>query len=451
MSDFSRTPPSDLEAEAAVIGCALLDPDCLGDVAEVVEPGDFYDKRKGEIFSVLLDMDRDSEPLDLGLLKARLRDNQRLERVGGRSHLAEIADSVPSASNAVFYARVVAELAVRRAVMAAASEISQRAQQHVDNVDAFVDWCEGRLFSARRRGAVRPYVGLDVVVGEVLDRIEAIRNGDVPLGLSSGLTSLDGVTGGFKAGELVILAARPGMGKSSLALSLAREMAMTGTRVGFFSLEVGRDDVGVNLLSQLSRINSRSLRKAEVGDEERFIDAAEALVGASGGVSVDDNGYQTLWTLRSRARRLVSREGCMAIFVDYLQLITPSNRRASRVEQVSEISRSLKLLAKELAVPVIALAQLSRKVEERPDKKPRMADLRESGSIEQDADVVLLLHRPAYYKPDDPEIAEDAHLCVAKNRNGPTGDVLLRFEPEFVRFSNATPAQIARQTKRGRR
>lgn len=455
MVDARRVPPSDFEAEAAVLGSILIDPDRLLEVSQLVEPSDFYDKRKGQMYALLLDMDSKREPLTAEALKIRMRDAnpERFEREHSASHIAEIQDSVPTAANAAYYAGIVSDLAARRSLIRVASEIQERAYQHVDNVDEFSDRCEQMVFNARRKRSVKPYSDVADVVGSVIDRIKAIQSGEVPPGVKTGFDVLDRITGGFKAGELVLLAARPGMGKSSLAVSIARNMVLRGERVGLFSMEVGRESIGANLLAQISRLNSRHISEARVaeGEEGRLFDAADALLDAKGALFLDDRAYQTMATLSGTARRMVSLEGVSVVIVDYLQLIT--SKGPSRYEAVTDISRALKVLAGHLGVPVVALSQLSRKVEERPDKRPRPSDLRESGSLEQDADQILLLHRPGAYEPENEEIAEDAVVEIAKNRSGPQGRAFLRFVAESVLFTNPTAAQVVRmrEQKRGRR
>lgn len=456
---FDRLPPHAPEAEMSLLGSIILDPRALVDVLDQVQTGDdFYSAAHGLIFDALREIADRNPETDLIELTDRLRDRAELEDVGGSEYLVQLAESVPSAVNAPHYARLVADKARLRRLIKATSEILFDAY-HVggdgpEDVKQAIDAAEQKIFEIARAEDRAAFANLASLLQEELDRIEAVE-GRLVSGLHTGYDDLDEKLSGLQAGEMLIIAARPSMGKTALALNLAEQVAMGGrtpwTRahtdpvpVGFFSLEMSRNALAQRLLSAYSGVDSHKMRTGQINDQvmSRLIEACGALSQAP--IIVDDTPNMTVMQLRARARRMVDRHGVKALFVDYLQLMTaPGAGRESRQVEVSTISRGIKALARELSLPVICLAQLNRGSEQREGNRPRMSDLRESGSIEQDADVVMLLHRESYYHQADPGWLEenedkvnDAELIIAKQRNGPTGVVHLTWDAHTTRFKS---------------
>lgn len=432
-------PPSSLEAERSVLGALMLDERALDLVTPIVGPRDFYSEAHANVFTALCDLKNGGRPLDVLLLKHELERRHLLEAVGGPVALAEITDSVPSSANVEHYARVVRELALRRALIQACHATARDAFERRVPTDELLDVAQRRLFELADRRRGRGSVRIQDALAELFARLEQIRAGTVTdQGIATGYPDLDKLTRGFDRGALVVLAARPSVGKTTAALNFIRHQGLAGERPHLFSLEMGVRGPTENLLCGEARVEAYRLRGGVVDaiEERELLKAAAALEPT--GITFDGDPTLTCMEFRSKARRAVA-EGATILYVDYLQLMTGSDPRAIREQQVSEISRTLKAVARELAVPVVALAQLSRKVEDRPDHKPKLSDLRESGSIEADADVVLLLHRPEVHKPDDENLQGLAQVLVAKNRNGPTGEVELHFMKAVMRFeSNST-------------
>jgi replicative DNA helicase len=457
---FDRLPPHAPEAEMSLLGSIILDPRAMVDVLDHVQSGDdFYSAAHGVIFDALREIADRNPETDLVELTDRLRDRAELEDVGGSEYLLQLAEQVPSAVNAPHYARLVADKARLRRLIKATSEILYDAY-HVgggdgpEDVKEAVDAAEMKIFEIARADDRAAFANLATLLQEELDRIESVE-GRLVSGLHTGFDDLDEKLSGLQQGEMIIVAARPSMGKTALALNLAEQVAMGGrtpwTRahvgpvpVGFFSLEMSRSALAQRLLSAYSGVDSHKMRTGQINDQ-----VMDQLVRACGDLSqapiiVDDTPNMTVMQLRARARRMVDRHGVKAIFVDYLQLMTaPGASRESRQVEVSAISRGIKALARELSLPVICLAQLNRGSESREGNRPRMSDLRESGSIEQDADVVMLLHRESYYHQGDMNWMEenedkvnDAELIIAKQRNGPTGVVHLTWDAHTTRFKN---------------
>lgn len=440
MSDnlVEKVPPQDLDAESAVLGSILLHQEAADEVAQILKGEHFYRKSNGIIYDVLIKLRNEGKPLDQIILKGELQNQGLLEEVGGAGYVAELVDAVPSAANAEYYANIVSEKAMLRQLIATSAEIQDDCFTSTDTTDKILDGAEKRIFQVTQRRISSSATPIGDAIKEVFDHLNSLREGTDKRGIPSGFAYLDDMTHGFHPGELTILAARPSMGKTSLALSFIRNMCIyEGRAAVFFSLEMPRMQVATNLLCNIGRIDSKQLRGGFLRreDENRLIDAAELLSSAK--IYIDDCPSLSTMELRAKGRRLKAQYDIDAIIIDYLQLMTGSgNSRDGRQVEVSEISRMLKSLARELEVPVLSLAQLSRKVEERPDHKPRMSDLRESGSIEQDADVILLLFREEYYKPDDESVRGLAKIVCAKNRNGPTGEIDVSFTRQYTRFDN---------------
>jgi replicative DNA helicase len=467
---FDREPPQSPEAEMSLLGCMILDPQVIGDVLmQVKSPGDFYAEKHGHIYTALLDLYDRTQSCDLVQLKTLLHDKGVLDQVGGTKYLVELASCVPSPVNWPHYAKIVADKAKLRRLISAAGQILHDAY-HVGDLGPegareVLDKAETSVFDiAQEESSSDPTKLADLLEME-MKRIEADDFGEGAFtGVRTGYGDLDGMLQGLQPGELIIIAARPSMGKTALALNLAEQIA-TGSQpvpgapatrnvpIAIFSLEMSKSSLVQRLLSAKSGVSSQTLRGANriSNDElERLMIAADDLKKAP--IYIDDTPSLTVLQLRARARRLVAQYSVKAIMIDYLQLMTaPGAARESRQVEVSAISRGVKALARELNVPVVCLSQLNRASETREGNRPRMSDLRESGSIEQDADVIILLHREDYYHVQDEEWMNDpenadkigtAELIIAKQRNGPTGVVKLKWDSSTTRFKNFDPHAI---------
>jgi replicative DNA helicase len=454
---FDREAPFSAEAEISLLGSMILDPNVIGDVMMIVRrPEDFYIAEHGWIFRALIEVFDRHHSGDLVQTQERLRQMGVYEQIGGEAKLLELAEAVPAAVNAPFYARIVADKAKLRRLIDAAGKILYDAY-HVgsdlgpEGVREVIDVAETKVFEIAEDESVSEPQELKKLLQDEIDRLEA-QDGKGFSGVPTGYTELDDMLRGLQPGELVIIAARPSMGKTALALNLAEQIALGGLSfvredvprvpIGFFSLEMSKSAVTQRLISARSGISSHNLRSGHGVDFRRVIQACGELEQAP--IFVDDTPNMTVMTLRARARRLVRQHGIKCIMIDYLQLLTsPGAARESRQVEVSTISRGIKALARELDLPVVCLAQLNRASEQREGNRPRMADLRESGSIEQDADVIILLHREDYYHVQDenwaienPDKIGVAELIIAKQRNGPTGVVKLKWDAATTRFKN---------------
>lgn len=464
---FDRTPPHAMEAERSLLGSILLDPQVLNDVVEIVpSPESFYKESHGTIYKALVDTFDAHQSGDLVQLTETLRARGVLDRVGGTGYLMELAEAVPSAASAPYYARLIADAARLRKLIDAAGEILHDAYTGADGTPdgakRVIDLAEKRIFDIASEDINAEPESLKELLHAEMQRIDE-ADGRPIMGVPTGFPDLDQMTSGLQPEELIILAARPSMGKTAIALNLAEQIAFGGVTpweprrhakpvpVGIFSLEMSRGALVQRLLSARSGVDSAKLRNGMVNAEEyeRLRQASAELAEAP--MIIDDTPGMTVLTLRAKARRMKQRHGIGCIVIDYLQLLSsPTAARESRQVEVSEISRSIKALARELKLPVICLAQLNRGAEQREGNRPRMSDLRESGSIEQDADVVALLHRESYYHrgepawdPNSPEFDEEnrdklnlAELILAKQRNGPTGTVKLVWDSHVVRFKS---------------
>jgi len=436
-----KVPPHSLEAERAVLGALLVDSRAADLVAEMLQPEHFYRGSHAMIFEVILDLWREQQPIDGVLVREQLDKKGVLDQVGGTAALLELADTVPTSANATYYAEIVRDYATRRQLIQCAAEIQKDVFEDRGDTQELLNRSEMRLFETTQQRIKSDAVEVRIVVQEAFERLEKMRNNEGVMGVPSGFADLDELSQGFQPGEVTILAARPSMGKTTFGLNMLRNITVyQGRPACFFSLEMPRLQVTSNILCGLAKIDGHRMRGGYLTrDEERqFIDAAEVLGPAP--LFIDDSSMLTSMDLMAKCRRLKSQHGIEMVMIDYLQLMHGSARSAkeSRQQEVSEISRMIKALARELMIPVIALSQLSRKVTDRKDNRPMMSDLRESGSIEQDADMIMLLHRPEYYEPDNEELRNKAQLIVAKNRNGPTGDIKLHFERSQMRFESLT-------------
>ncbi len=425
-----------------LLGSILLEPRVLGDTTFIIRDGeDFYKPANGAVYDAMVELYDVNASLDIVQLNQLLVDRDILEAVGGQEYLVELASGVPTAANANHYARLVREKAMVRRLIEEAGVILQLAFESRDSASAILDAAEGRIFSIAERYEQSEVEVLGRLVQEVVEKLQA-SDGHRSTGVLTGFTDLDEITGGFQPGDVIIIAGRPSMGKTALALNIAENMAVRGVGVGIFSLEMSKHQLVERLLAARSGIDLHRLRRMMLGKEHysRLFSACGDLRDAP--MYIDDLAGATLLQIRARARRLVSKHGVKAIFIDYIQLITTGGRVESRQLEVSAISRGLKALARELNVPVVCLSQLNRSPEQREGHRPRLSDLRESGSLEQDADVVALLHREDYYhqSEEDYEPSHVAELIIAKQRNGPTDVVKLSWIEWCTRFKDYSPA-----------
>jgi len=436
-----RIPPQDLDAERSVLGAMLLSTEAMADVVEILEADDFYRSAHGKIYAALRHLFAQGEPIDVITAVDARRRSGILDEVGGALYLRDLVEGVPTPAGAAHYAKIVADAALRRRLIGAAADIIDTAYVGANDADDIADSAEQRIYDVARREDTEDAAIIGDLINEAMSELESIQNRESAYtGLPTGFRDLDDLTSGLQPGNLVIIAARPGIGKSSLAMNLARNVAVTGESVAVFSLEMSRYEIGMRLLCGEARVPWDRIRNKRVGPDDwlRVVQAGETLHDAP--LHIVDSGNVNIVDIRAKARRMATaRQGLSLIIVDYLQLMTsPMTRRPdNRQQEVAEISRSLKLLAKELHIPVVALSQLNRNPEARADKRPQLSDLRESGAIEQDSDVVMFIHRDDM----DPEKKREAELILAKHRNGPTGNVRLHFEPSLTMFRNAARDQ----------
>ena len=428
-----RVPPQNIEAEEAVIGSMLIEQSAVIMALEMLSPDDFYKENHRIIFKAMAEIANRMEPVDLVTVSDALRAQGDLERIGGAAELARLANFVPTAANVEYYARIVSEKATLRRLIGTATQIAAAAYDSQYDVDEILDMAEESIFRVSRGRSQQGYVQLKDVLVETMEKLEylASNRGDV-IGLSSGLSDLDALTLGFQPSDLIILAARPSVGKTSLGLNIARDAAVRGgSAVVIFSLEMSREQVAQRLLCSEAAINSQKLRSGFItsDDEWRRLSIALGRLGEAK-IFIDDTPGISVMEVRAKARRIKAEHGLGLLVIDYLQLMR-GRKLENRQQEISEISRSLKGLARELDVPVIAMSQLSRAVEQRQDRRPMLSDLRESGAIEQDADVVMFLYT-------DPELEQNnaIELIIAKQRNGPTGSIKLFFLREVCRFGD---------------
>ncbi len=436
-SAADRVPPQNIEAEQGVLGGILLDNDVLHEVAPLLKPEDFYRDNHQVIYRAIRDLYDVGKPVDVIILAEELRRREDYQRVGGDEVLSQILGSVPHAANTKYHAQIVREKAVARALIESANEILREGYANTQTSDELLQNAERRIFAITEEQVTGETVELKDVITDAMNRISARAESKHPItGLGTGYLELDDMTAGFQGSQLIILAARPSMGKTAFALNICEHVAVS-LRAGvlFVSLEMGQLELAERLLCARSKVDGHKLRTGQgLGNRELQMlgKGYDTLQGSP--IFIDDTPTRNVLQITANARRLKMRHNIGMVVIDYIQLVDSEETRDSRQEQIAKISRRLKTLARELHIPVIALSQLNRAVENREDRRPRMADLRESGAIEQDADMVLLLHRPEYYDPNDqPGIAE---LIVAKNRNGATGSVKLTFLKNFMRFEN---------------
>jgi len=430
-----RVPPHNLEAEESVLGSMLLSGEAIADVVEVVRREDFYRTAHQDIFDTLREIYGRGDPVDAITAVEELRRRQLLEKVGGQLYIAELVERVPTPAAAASYARIVAETALLRRLISAAAEIMENAYSAPEEPERVADAAEQRIYDVARREDKEQVASLNELVDQAMEDLERIQNRESAFaGTPTGFQDVDSLMSGMQSGNLIVVAARPGVGKSSFVTNLARNVAVDSTKpVAMFSLEMAKWEIGMRLLCAEARVPWDLIRNKRVAadDWSRIAQAADTLHDAP--LFIVDSGNVTLVDIRAKARRLAARrQGLGLIIVDYLQLMSHTRRVDNRQQEIAEISRGLKMLAKELSIPVIAVSQLNRDPERRQDKRPQLSDLRESGAIEQDADVVMFIHRDDL----DPAKKGLADLIVAKHRNGPTGTIPLTFLPHLTQFRN---------------
>lgn len=433
----SRTMPHDDVAEQSVLGGMLLSKDAIADVVESLRASDFYKPVHETIYEAILSLYGHGSPADAITVADELKKRGELTRVGGAAYLHTLIASVPTAANAQYYAEIVKEHAIMRRLIEAGTKIAQLGYANETEVDALVDQAQAEIYAVTDGNAKEDYVSFSEALEETINEIDANSNRpDGVYGVPTDFIELDELTGGLHGGQMIVIAARPGVGKSTLALDIARSAAIHHHMATvLFSLEMSRTELAMRILSAEGKISMGRLKKGDL-DTEGWTNLA-TLQGRidSAPLFIDDSPNMTLMEIRAKCRRLKQRNDLKLVVLDYLQLMSSGKKVESRQQEVSEFSRSLKLLAKELDVPVIALSQLNRGSEQRTDKRPMVSDLRESGSIEQDADMVILLHREDMYNPDSDRVGE-ADMIIAKHRGGPTRTIPLAFSGKYSRFNN---------------
>ncbi len=432
-----RLPPHNREAERCVLGSMLRDNVVIGDVLQILRPENFYQDAHQKIFQGVTALYDRGHPVDLVTLAEELKGRKHIEDIGGYSYLGELWDAAPTAANAEYYAKIVRDKAIIRHLIHSSNEILRDAYDQALPAEELLEAAERKVLDIAEMGITGQTFTLAQAIREAYDRIDIRQQRDQSSisGLSTGFIDFDEKTAGLQNSELIIIAARPSHGKTALALNVARHVAFEDKQPVFLvSLEQSRIELAERLLCCQARVDSHQLRKGHLSSEEnrKLIDAGGELRSAR--LFIDDTPGQGMLRIAANARRLKLREKIKLVIIDYLQLIEPDNRRDSRQEQVAHISRRLKFLARELEIPVLALSQVNRSSEDRQDHRPRLADLRESGSIEQDADTVIMLHRPEMYEPGEHEGVVE--VLIAKQRNGPTGEIKLTFLKRFMRFEN---------------
>jgi replicative DNA helicase len=435
-----KIPPQALDAERAVLGGILLEAEAATKAIEIVSPDDFYRPAHGMMFKAMITLFMRREPIDVMTLTEELRKTDELERLGGATALTDLVDSVPTAANIEYYAKIVLEKSLLRKLISASREIVEDCFRAGENADIILDEAEQRIFKVSESRVSQGFFLKDRF--EEIQKVHESRKSVT--GLSSGFIDLDKYTAGFHPGDLVIVAGRPSMGKTSLALNIAQHIGLVEKKpVAIFSLEMSKELLVQRMLCSEAQVDAQKVRMGftSAKDIEHLTNAAGLLSEAP--VFIDDTPAISTLDMRARARRLKAEYDISIVMIDYMQLARASERFENRQQEISSISRAMKALAKELSIPVIALSQLSRAVESRGgDKRPMLSDLRESGAIEQDADLVLFLYRPEFYDPDDPEKMGKAECIIGKQRNGPTGKVDLIFEKQFTRFRSMAPVDL---------
>jgi replicative DNA helicase len=434
-----RVPPQNIEAEMSILGALMLDPNAIIKVADALKQESFYRQGHGQIYSSMLELFEKKEPIDILSVSAKLKEKKILESIGGTAYLTSLINSVPSASNVSYYAEIVRKKHVLRNLIEASQHLTELSYKEDEDVERILDEAERKIFSISKKALKQKFLNVKSALVEAWERIDRLhKSKDELRGVPTGFKGLDNILAGLQKSDLVILAARPSLGKTALALDMARNAAIKhNIPVGIFSLEMSTQQIIDRFLAAESGIDLWKIRtgrlSAEKGDFDHISHALEKLSGAP--IYIDDEASNNILQVRTMARRLQIEHGLGLLIIDYLQMMRPMNSSESMVQQITEISRSLKSLARELDIPVLALSQLSRAVEQRPRPIPRLSDLRESGSIEQDADVVMMIYREDRYKENSSR-ENQADIIITKHRNGQLGKVTLYFNPERASFSD---------------
>ncbi len=436
-----KKPPQNVEAEQCLLGCLMLDKNAIVKIADFIDEQDFYKDIHREIFSVMIGLFKKMEPIDIISVSTKLRERNKLEQIGGYGYLTSLINTVPTATHVANYAKIVREKKVLRDLIEASHQIGLDAFNESEDVDVLLDKAEKRVFGIGQKSLTQEFLPIKNILGETFERIDRLsKHQGSYRGIPTGFKQLDNKLAGLQRSDLIILAARPSMGKSSMVLDVARHVAIhENLPVGIFSLEMSKDQIVDKLLASQANIDLWKLRTGKLHDTESDNDFAriQSAIGtlSEAPIYIDDMGTTNILQMRAMARRLQSDTGLGLVIVDYLQLMDTTNKTATPLQQVTENSRALKSLAKELNIPVLVVSQLSRRVEERTPHRPILSDLRESGAIEQDADVVLFIYREDKYNENSLE-KNIAEIMIAKHRNGPTGAIKLYFDEQRVSFRN---------------
>ncbi len=437
-----QLPPQDIEAEQSVLGSLLIDKDAIIKIADIITAKDFYRKAHEMIFTSMVELYTKSEPIDLLTVGSKLKEKKQFKDIGGMSYLTTLMNFVPTASNVIHYAKIVNQKRVLRDLISASNEISSLAWEEHKNIDEVLDEAEKKIFSVSQTSLIQEFQHIKPHLTEAFERFDRLHKGDDTWrGIPTGFLDLDKRLAGLQKADLIILAARPSLGKTSLALDIARHAAVNEKMaVGVFSLEMSKQQLVERLIASEASVDLWRLRTGQLSDEGKDNDFDK--IGAaldrlsSSPIYIDDAASPNVLQIRTMARRLQAEKGLDLLIIDYMQLMQGTGRFENRTQEVSEISRALKNLARELNIPVMALSQLSRAPEARTDQIPKLSDLRDSGSIEQDADVVMFIYREDKVKPNETERKNIAEIHIAKHRNGPTGKIELYFNENFVSFKN---------------
>jgi len=437
---MKKIPPQNIDAEKSVIGAVLIDNKILDQIVDFLSPEDFYKESHKIIFKAFISLYNQREPIDIITVSDYLIKNNQIEKIGGSSYLTEILEEVPTSANAIHYAKIVKEKSLLRQIILTSTKIIENCYEEPENIDEFLDRVEKKFFEISENRFTTTFFDLTSIISDTVATIERLyATKSYVSGLPSGFIDLDRKLSGFHPSDLIIVAGRPSMGKTAFCLNIAHYIAIQRKiPVAFFSLEMSREQLGFRLLSQETGIPSNQLRNGFIAKEQWRIITEAAGTLSEGKLFIDDTPAMSILEIRSKARRLKAQENIQLVIVDYLQLVRGFEDRDSREREISEISRALKNLARELNIPVIALSQLNRAVEQRSNKRPQLADLRESGAIEQDADVILFIYRDEVYNQNtkDKGIAE---IIIGKHRNGPTGTIHLKFNADTTTFANLAP------------
>ncbi len=432
-----KIPPHNLEAERSVIGAGLLSKEALSDVVEILRPDDFYDGANKEIFQVMFDMFRENKPVDLVTVRNEMKSRKVLEMAGGVSYIGSLSSEVPSTTNASEYAKIVAEKAAIRRLILTSEEIREKSFDEDLDTENILNFAEQEIFSISQSRQKRDYTPLKEVLMTDIDILDdAVKNQGKINGVTTGFSQLDNITNGLHRSDLIIVAARPSMGKTAFALNIAQNAATKGdANVLVFSLEMSKEQLGQRLLAMEARVDMENIQKGRLdhNDWDRIMLAADTLAGAK--INIDDSPDLSIFEIKNKCRRMKAESGLDLVVIDYLTLMGVEGRSESRQQEITALSRGLKLLAREIDCPVVVLSQLSRAPEQRPNHRPMLSDLRESGAIEQDADIVIFLYRDDYYNED----SEEPGVCevnLAKHRNGATGTIKLTWVARYTKFSD---------------